>query len=302
MAFGRLYVVATPIGNLEDVTNRALRVLADVDCIAAEDTRHSRRLLERHGIRTPMVSYHDQNEAARTNELMETLEAGRDVALISDAGTPCVSDPGYRVVQAAHEHGVEVVAVPGPSAMVAALSVSGLPNHRVTFHGFFPRKRGDFDKLFDLVWPLGGTQVFFESPRRLTSTLERVAEAVPEAEVCVARELTKQFEEVVRGNPQTVLERFEGRSVKGECVVLLHVPESGQARVQWNAEQLRDLVREAMDRDGVSQRDAVRRVAEDLDIPRNQVYAAAVSSQHTRVCLSREGKRGRLPRGSHECS
>lgn len=276
MAFGRLYIVATPIGNLEDVTNRALRVLAEVDCIAAEDTRHSRRLLERHGVRTPMVSYHDQNEAARTNELIGTLEAGKDVALISDAGTPCVSDPGYRVVQAAHEHGIEVVAVPGPSAMVAALSVSGLPNHRVTFHGFFPRKRGDSDKFFDLVRSLGGTHVFFESPRRLTTTLERLAEAMPDADVCVARELTKQFEEVVRGRPQTVLERFEGRAVKGECVVLLHTPESDQAHGRWSGEQLRDLVREAIDRDGVSQRDAVRQVADDLDISRNQVYAATV--------------------------
>jgi 16S rRNA (cytidine1402-2'-O)-methyltransferase len=276
MASGRLYVVATPIGNLEDITTRALRVLAAVDRIAAEDTRHSRKLLERYGVGTPTVSYHDHNEAARTTELIGTLESGKDVALICDAGTPCVSDPGYRLVQAAHEHEIEVIAVPGPSAMVAALSVSGLPNHRVTFHGFFPRKRGDCGKLFAVLRSLSGTHVFFESPRRLKTSLERIAEEAPDADVCVARELTKQFEQVVRGRAKDVRVRFQERPVRGECVVLLHMPDSDQPHELGSVSQLQDLVRETMDRDGMSQRDAIRKVAADLDIPRNQVYAAMV--------------------------
>ena len=218
MNLGRLYVVATPIGNLEDISARALRVLREVDLIASEDTRHSRRLLDHYGITSSLTSYHEHNEALKTGMLLSVLEAGRDVALISDAGTPCISDPGYRIVRAARERGIAVVSVPGPSALAAALSVSGLPTDRVTFHGFFPRRAGQADEVVKLIETLGGTHVFFESPHRLVGSLETMAARLPKAQACVARELTKVFEEVQLSTPKELAEKFAESGVKGECV------------------------------------------------------------------------------------
>ncbi|MBN2309438.1 MAG: 16S rRNA (cytidine(1402)-2'-O)-methyltransferase [Candidatus Hydrogenedentes bacterium] len=276
MDAGRLFVVATPIGNLEDITRRALRVLGTVDLIAAEDTRHSKRLLRRFDITAPLVSYHDHNEAARAQVLIDELNQGKDIALISDAGTPCVSDPGYRIVRAAHEHGIEVVAVPGPSAAIAAVSISGLPNDRVTFHGFFPRKQSAAARLLELIRAIAGTHVFFESPRRLVATLQRLGEHLAGAEACVVRELTKQFEETLRGTPQALAEQLAARGVKGECVLVVHVPESPPDAENWSAADLREQVHRVMQRDGLSSRDAIRRVADTLHVPRRRVYEATV--------------------------
>ncbi|MCP4642242.1 MAG: 16S rRNA (cytidine(1402)-2'-O)-methyltransferase [bacterium] len=271
---GALFVVATPIGNLGDITKRALQVLSDVDLIAAEDTRHSKKLLDHFAIDTPLISYHDHNEQARAESLLKELAMGRDVALVTDAGTPCVSDPGYRIVRSAQDQGYRVVAVPGASALPAALSVSGLPNTQVTFHGFFPRKKGDAERLIAKAVAFGGTHAFFESPNRLRATLHALGEHAAGAEVCVARELTKQFEEVVRGTAEEVLAQFEDRKVKGECVVLVHAQDSAGGSV--SDEELQRRVRDAMEIEGLSHRDAAREVAASLGVPRRRVYEATL--------------------------
>ncbi len=273
MSLGRLYVVATPIGNLEDISPRALRVLREADLIAAEDTRHSARLLEHFGIQARLVSYHDHNEADRAAMLIAALRSGESVALITDAGTPCIADPGYRAVRAAHDAGIPVVAVPGPSAALAALSVSGLPTDSFSFHGFFPRKRKQAEALLDAM-RAGGTHLFFESPNRLVATLEALEKAVGEASCCVARELTKVFEEVVPGSPACLVEHFSAAPVRGECVVVVYAPPTREVPAP-DPDLLRELVRAAMRRDGLSRRDAIRRVAAELRVPRNAVYAAA---------------------------
>ena len=278
MTMGRLYVVATPIGNLEDITARALRVLREVDLIAAEDTRHSRILLQHFDITTPLTSYHEHNEAAKTETLITELQRGKNVAVISDAGTPAISDPGTRIVRAAHAHGIEVLAVPGPSSPIAALSASGLPATPYTFHGFFPRKRSQATAALKQALAFGGAHVFLESPQRLEETLHTIAEALPHAEVCVAREMTKMFESISVGPAPDIAERFAQTRVRGECVIVAYAPACGDNPVDTSPEHLQSLVEKAMKRDGLSRRDAIRHVAAELNIPRNLVYAAATES------------------------
>ncbi|GMU93310.1 MAG: ribosomal RNA small subunit methyltransferase I [Candidatus Hydrogenedentota bacterium] len=275
MGQGRLFVVATPIGNLEDITLRALRVLKSVRLVAAEDTRHSRKLLQHYQIDTPLTSYHEHNETGKAQALVGVLKEGRDVALITDAGTPCISDPGYRIVRAARDAGIEVVAVPGPSAVVAALSVSGLPPGRFTFHGFFPRKQNEAGRVLAHLKAAGGTHVFYESPHRVAATLGRIEKALPDAEVCVTRELTKTFEEVAHGSAGSLRTRFSGGPVRGECVVLIHAEAQSQLPGPL---RIRELVERAMAKEGLSRRDAVREIAAQLGVPRNVVYDAAGES------------------------
>ena len=223
---GTLYVVATPIGNLSDMTPRAIEVLSQADMIAAEDTRHSRVLLTHFGIRTPSFSCHKFNEGKRGEFFISALMDGKDVALISDAGTPCISDPGHRLVGLAAAAGVQVVAVCGPNAAAAALSVSGFDVSQFVFLGFLPRGRKDMAKIFDLL--SNGFKcpaVFYESPLRISKTLDWLGVAYPGADVCLCNDLTKRFERVYRGTAEAVLEELsENPSAhKGEytCVVLL---------------------------------------------------------------------------------
>jgi 16S rRNA (cytidine1402-2'-O)-methyltransferase len=217
---GKLSLVATPIGNLEDVTLRALRVLREADLLLAEDTRHVRRLLDRHGIRARALSLHAHNEARRRGEALAALAAGAQVALVSDAGTPLVSDPGERLVAAAVAAGYKVEAVPGPSAVLAALVVSGLPAATFAFLGFLPRRAGECRSLLARLRTVPETLVFFESPRRLAETLRRLAEALGPRRACVARELTKLHEEVARGTLDALAERFAG-GARGEVSIVV---------------------------------------------------------------------------------
>ena len=281
MDAGCLYVVATPIGNLEDITARAVRILSEVHVIAAEDTRHSRRLLDHFGILTPVRSYHEHNEAVRTEEFVAALAEGKNIALITDAGTPCISDPGYRIVHEARKAGFPVAAIPGPCAVTAALSVSGLPTDAFTFHGFFPRKPGDANRLMDKMTEWSTTHIFYESPNRLTATLGRLADAFPDAPVVVARELTKKFEEVVSGTAGSVQEHFNHARPRGECVVLIHT-ESADPGASLDDEAIRAQVADLMASENLSQRDAIRRVSQMLHVPRNRVYAAATRSPWNR--------------------
>jgi 16S rRNA (cytidine1402-2'-O)-methyltransferase len=223
---GTLYLVATPIGNLEDITLRALRVLRECDVVAAEDTRHSGRLLQHFGISKPLLSYFQFNEAKRSEEILQRLGRGEKVALVTDAGSPGISDPGERVVAAALAAGFRVEAVPGPCALVAGLTASGLPADEFHFVGFLPQKSGQRRRQLEALRTVPGTLVFYESPYRIVKLLEELAELYPSRNTVLARELTKKFEERLAGLPGPLLAAIRGRAARGEFVVLVG-PEPG---------------------------------------------------------------------------
>ena len=218
---GTLYLVATPIGNLEDITLRALRTLKECDVVAAEDTRHSGLLLKHFGISKPLLSYFQFNEAKRSEEIIERLRRGEKVALITDAGTPGISDPGQRVVAAALSQGFRVEAVPGPSALTTALPASGLSTGEFHFVGFLPHKSGQRLKKLEELKQVPGTLVLYESPYRVLKLVEELGSVLPERKVVIGRELTKKFEEFLRGTPAQLLETIRNRSLKGEFVVMV---------------------------------------------------------------------------------
>jgi 16S rRNA (cytidine1402-2'-O)-methyltransferase len=275
-ALGVLYIVATPIGNLEDVSARALRVLSEVAVIACEDTRHSARLLSAYAIRTPTLSYFEHNEQRRTPELIERLGRGENVALITDAGTPAISDPGYRLVRAALTAGFRVAAVPGPSAAVAAISVSGLPTDRFTFEGFLPQRASARRKTIEELKREPRTMVFFEAARRLVSTLSDMAAVFgAEREAAVVREISKTFEESVRGTLAELHTRFTAVEPRGEIVLLIAgapasaISDAADAgSVAVTVEMLRDA--------GLSLKDASAVVARLTGTSRREVYQQAL--------------------------
>ncbi|MFC1540779.1 16S rRNA (cytidine(1402)-2'-O)-methyltransferase [Candidatus Margulisiibacteriota bacterium] len=216
-----LFVVATPIGNLEDITFRAVRVLAEADLIAAEDTRQTKVLLSRYDINTPMTSYHKFNIKAKTAQLIDLLRQGQNIALVSDAGMPGISDPGYELIRGAIEQGIRVEPIPGPSAAITALAVSGLTTDRFVFEGFLPKKPGKKRKKLEGLKKEAGTIIIYESPYRLVKTLEDIQKIMGERQVAVCRELTKKFEEIVRGKTGEVLEKFCSQKPRGEIVLII---------------------------------------------------------------------------------
>ncbi|HVN48976.1 MAG TPA: 16S rRNA (cytidine(1402)-2'-O)-methyltransferase [Bacteroidota bacterium] len=218
---GTLYLVATPIGNLEDMTYRAVKILSSVDMIAAEDTRTTKILLDHYNIVKPMVSYYSYNEQARAPQLIEKLLAGQSVAVVSDAGTPGISDPAFHIVQQALENNIHIIPVPGASAVLSALIVSGLPTDRFVFEGFLPLKKGRKTK-FELLKMESRTVVLYESPHRIVRTLEDILEHLGNRRVAVARELTKKFEEVLRGTTESVLAEIKSKQPRGEYVIVLN--------------------------------------------------------------------------------
>jgi 16S rRNA (cytidine1402-2'-O)-methyltransferase len=268
-AAGRLVVCPTPIGNLEDVTLRVLSALRDADVVACEDTRHTRTLLDRYGVSAPLVSYHEHNEERRAAELVSRMQAGETVALVSDAGMPLVSDPGYVLVRACVAAGLAVEVLPGPSAAIAALVASALPSDSWRFVGFLPRRRGELRRV--LAEP-GATLVAFESPRRVPATLAVLAEVDPAREVAVCRELTKAHEEVVRGTAAELAARYADAAPRGE-VVLVVAPaahaEAGGDELAAAAEALRRLVDA-----GAKPRPAAAVVGELTGASANAVYRA----------------------------
>ena len=265
---GTLYIVATPIGNLEDITLRALRVLKEVDLIAAEDTRHTRQLLSHFGIRTPLISYHAHNQASRGPELIRRLEAGENVALVSDAGTPGFSDPGADLVARAWEAGVRVEAIPGPAAGVAALSLSGFKGD-ILFVGFLPRGEGRRLKMFQALAPESRVIIMYESPRRLARTLTEIAGSMPRREVLVVRELTKKFEETWRGPVADIARKLQDTEIRGECALVLSCP---AAAATVPPADLAGRLLKAAGESGLQGRRLADRVAGDLKLPRRQVY------------------------------
>jgi 16S rRNA (cytidine1402-2'-O)-methyltransferase len=277
---GTLYIVATPIGNLEDITLRALRVLKEADLIAAEDTRHTRKLLAYYGISTPLMSYHAHNQASRGPELLRRLAESETVALVSDAGTPGFSDPGADLVDKAWEAGVKVEAVPGPAAGVAALSMAGFKGD-VTFVGFLPRGEGRRRRLLEELAPEPRVLILYESPRRVRRTLEEMAESAESMghrQILVVRELTKKFEQGWRGPIQEVAARLAGVEIKGECTLVLSRPQRARAGEVALADYLLQAARES----GLSGRRLTDWVAAALKLPRRRVYQAylALKEQH----------------------
>jgi 16S rRNA (cytidine1402-2'-O)-methyltransferase len=269
---GKLFVVSTPIGNLEDVTRRAERVLAESAHVLAEDTRRTGRLLEHLGVDAKLLSLHAHNEASRRARVLEWLAAGEDVALVSDAGTPLVSDPGARIVQAALDAGHEVFPIPGASAVLAALVVSGLPSERFSFLGFPARRGPERRRLLERVAGADETVVLFESPERLEDLLRDLEEACGgDRRVAVARELTKLHESVVRGTLTDARHYYEGRAVRGEVTLVVESAPVQLAPDEADEEAARALARALMS-EGASPSHAAREVARRLNLPRNLAY------------------------------
>jgi len=273
MPAGTLYVVATPIGNLEDITLRALRVLKEVDLIAAEDTRHTRKLLAHYGISTPLTSYYDQIESEKAPALIEQLRVGKTLALVSDAGTPGISDPGYRLIKSAWEVGVPVVPIPGASTVTALLSVGGLPTDTFIFEGFLPAKPGQRQKALERLKHETRTLIFFESSHRLLDMLADLERIFGDRQIVIGRELTKMFEELRRGPVSEIRQFLREREIKGEVALLVAgrgTSEPGNELLSIT-EEIRLLAKE-----GLSLKEIAQVVSERRGIPKREVYALGI--------------------------
>jgi 16S rRNA (cytidine1402-2'-O)-methyltransferase len=276
---GTLYIVATPIGNLEDITLRALRVLRETDLIACEDTRHTRKLLAHHQISKPTVSYHEHNERERSAELIKKLEDGVNIALVSDAGTPLVSDPGFRIVREAIDRHIPVVPVPGPSAILAALSASGLPARDFAFFGFLPARRAARRTRLGELAKLESTLVFYEAPHRILHTIADAKEILGNRECVVARELTKLHEEFVRGSlSQPDLPESAAR---GEIVLIIAPPAPDQTRQleTESALSMDEQIKQLMNTQGLDQKNALKRIARERGISKSEAYRLMISER-----------------------
>ena len=269
-----LYVVATPIGNLGDITLRALQILAGCDLVLCEDKRVSKGLLVHFGISTALMSYHEHNAEAKRPEILARLGKGEAIALISDAGTPLISDPGYRLVEAALEHGLSVVPVPGPSALLAALVAAGLPTDRFFFEGFLPAKSAERRRRLRVLEGVPGTLVFYEAPHRIVETLADCSAVFGDRQAAVARELTKRFETVRRGSLAALADAFSGEAPPRGEIVLLVAPPSGESEVL--SDDLIDAELGAL-MATLSAKDAAAVVAAKLGLPKRQVYARAIT-------------------------
>lgn len=267
MAAGTLYIVATPLGNLEDITLRAIRVLREASVIACEDTRRTVKLLNRYEIRTPLTVFHEYNKTRAGAGILRRLRDGESVALVSDAGTPAISDPGYELVREAIAGGAPIEVVPGPSALISALVVSGLPTDHFTFEGFLPARREKRRKAMQSLAGETRTMIFYESPQRIAAFLEEAAEAFGDRRACVVRELTKIHEEILRGTlPELVAEIGGRESVLGEVTVVIA---GGQKTVTLSVEE---IVRAALEDASGSSRDLAREIAERTGLSRKEVY------------------------------
>lgn len=266
---GTLYLVATPIGNMSDISLRALSTLKEADLIAAEDTRVTGKLLKHYGIETPMTPYHQHSLGRKADRLLDVLNGGKSIAMVSDAGTPGISDPGHELIALCIEHGVPVVSIPGPNAIITALIVSGLSTRRFTFDGFPPRSAHERRMFFESLKGEPRTMVFYESPLRLVATLKTALQVLGDRRAAVMREATKMFEEVHRGTLSSAIERFSDVKPKGEITFLIE----GAACVaeEIDEDQVEEALRRFID-EGISERDAVRHVTAMYSLPKKEVY------------------------------
>jgi 16S rRNA (cytidine1402-2'-O)-methyltransferase len=267
---GTLYLVATPIGNLEDMSPRAVRVLQEADLIAAEDTRHTGKLLKHFAIETPLTSYFEHNKLDKLDFILEKLASG-DVALVSDAGTPAINDPGYELVKAALASGWDVVPIPGPSAPIAALTVSGLPTDSFLFLGYLPHKTSERHKRLEEIMGQPYTLVFLESPYRIAESLEDILSILGDRRICVAREMTKMFEEYWRGDVSGALEHFNSQPARGEFTLVVEGKKSGVTEV-WTEDQMRAAVEQELKTESSAKEISVR-LAETSGWSKRQIYS-----------------------------
>lgn len=269
---GTLYIVATPLGNLEDMTYRAVRILGEVDLIAAEDTRHSLKLLNHFSISKPLTSYFDHNQHFKGERILDALRQGKSVALISDAGTPCISDPGFNLVREAVAEGIPVIPVPGACAATTALSAAGLPSDTFTFAGFPPSRQGKRRAFLSELTGLPGTLILYEAPHRLEETLADIHLTMGDRQVVVARELTKLYEEFIRGTLPELIEAVAAGKARGEIVILIAPGE----RVVAEVEPLDVLLRRFLDEEGLSVKDAAKKAAVITGVSRSEAYDEAL--------------------------
>jgi 16S rRNA (cytidine1402-2'-O)-methyltransferase len=269
---GVLYIVATPIGNLEDITLRALRILKEVDLIAAEDTRQTRKLLNHYGISTALTSYYDEIESSKSVDLIGQLKTGKQIALVSDAGTPLLSDPGFKLVQAAVRNAIRIVPLPGPSALTTALSASGLPVERFVFEGFLPARKKERRERLSALREETRTLVFFEAPHRLDESLSDLLEVLGDREAVLAREVTKIHEEFVRGKLRELVEELAGKSLKGELTIMLQGAKGSAAPT----EAILRAEIQGLQTQGLRIKEIAELLGEKYSYPKREIYRLAV--------------------------
>lgn len=279
MQYGKLYIVPTPIGNMKDITLRALEVLESVDLIAAEDTRQSLKLLNHYGIKKTLVSYHKHNERSMSGTIMNVLKDGKNVALVSDAGTPGISDPGSVIIKKCIDEGINIEVLPGASALITALVCSGMDTSKFAFMGFFPRDAKERKKLFDAIKYREETIIIYEAPHRLLGTLSYIGENMGNRKIAICREITKIHEEVFRGNVNEAINYFSAKPVKGEIVLIIEgkceKELMDEKRLEWQQLSVKDHIKSYMDQ-GHSKKDAIKLVASERGIPKSEVYKESI--------------------------
>lgn len=267
MEYGKLYICPTPIGNLEDITLRTIRILQEVDLIACEDTRHSLRLLNHYEIKKPLTSYHEHNIKEKGPELIQKLINGQNIAVISDAGMPGISDPGQDIIRLAIEYHIDVVVLPGPTASITALVASGLPTERFVFEGFLSSKKRDRVKALEELIKEKRTIIFYEAPHRVKDTLSDMLSTLGNRNMAIGRELTKHYEEIFRGDFEGALKRFSEGEIKGEFVIVV---EGNKVEEVINIDILKELSKYIQE--GYSKKESVKKVSEEFKLPKNEVY------------------------------
>uniref|UniRef100_A0A7C4AJD3 Ribosomal RNA small subunit methyltransferase I n=1 Tax=Thermodesulfovibrio aggregans TaxID=86166 RepID=A0A7C4AJD3_9BACT len=285
MAKGRLYIVSTPIGNLDDITFRAIETLKKVDYIACEDTEHSLKLLNHYGIKKPLISYWSQKEKVRAEELIQKIKAGHSVAVITDAGTPGISDPGAIVIKKAIQENIDIIPVPGPSALIAALSVSGLPSDEFTFVGFLPVKQSQRKRKLLELSSEKRTIIFYEAPHRILQTLYDMLEVVGDRYITVARELTKIYEEVLRGKLSEVIEKLEQSKIAGEYVIVVEGASETPKVLDEALQEVRELMRK-----GKGRKEAVKIVSELYNLSKKELYEKSLKMENENSLFNKTGE------------
>ena len=270
----KLYIVATPIGNLDDISLRALNTLREVDIIACEDTRTTGKLLSHYGIKKSLLSYHEHNELEKSKELLSELQNGKSIAIVTDAGTPGVSDPGYRIVKLASENGVQVIPIPGASASIAALSVSGLPTSSFAFYGFLPKQKKRLHEYLEEIAENSETLIFYESPNRVIKTIEIMTEVLGDRNASLSREITKMYEETIRGTLSEILITLQTKaSIKGEFTLV--VEGNTDEKAEYDSETVEKLLG-LLKNEGSTLKDAVKQVTTDSGISKSKIYKKAL--------------------------